>query len=109
MADIVPQSGSLAGSAGLTYTAASAGGDAVVAPEGSYLHIKNDSGASITATVNSISACNQGFDHNLVITVPAGANRVLGPLTKRFINGAGKVEVTYSAVTSVTVAALRLG
>lgn len=108
MADLALQKLTRAGTAP-TFAAASAGGDRFPRTPKSYLHVKNGSGASITVTLNSIKACDQGFDHDEVVTVPAGADRLIGGFdTDRFADAAGYVNVTYSAVTTVTVAAIEV-
>jgi len=93
-----------------TLTAAAAGGDSFTNDGNTYLIVKNASGASITVTVNSQALCNFGFDHDMVVTVNAGATQQIGPFTtSRYNDASGQVHWTYSAVTSVTVGALTLG
>lgn len=96
--------------AGLTpsYAAAAAGGDQFQPGDDVMLHIKNGSGASITVTVASPQPCSQGVTHNLVVSVPAAGERMIGPLpAARFANPTtGLVNITYSAAASVTVAAI---
>lgn len=95
------------GAASLTYTAAAAGGDEFLNSGKEFLHVRNGSAAAITVTANSIAKCDQGFDHDKTETVPAGEDRMIGPFaTARYNNANGRVEVTYSAVTTVTVALL---
>lgn len=87
------------------YAAAGAAGDTFPADPHAIVHVKNNSGASINVTVDSKTLCNQGTDHDLVIAVPAGGERMIGGLTLgRFADSAGNGSVTYSAVTSVLVA-----
>jgi hypothetical protein len=76
-----------------------------------FLHVKNGGGGSITVTVDSVTPCNQGGDHDLAVAVPAAQERMIGPLpASRFANATtGLVNITYSGVTTVTVAALRTG
>lgn len=90
------------------FAAADAAGDRFQPGDDVKLHVKNASAAAVTATVNSQKVCDQGVDHDLAVSVPAGGERVIGPLpANRFADPAdGLVKVTYSAVTSVTVAAL---
>lgn len=90
--------------------AASAGGDRVECGPSNFLYVKNGSGASVTVTVDSVTPCNYGADHDLVVAVPAGADSQIGPLkSERFASNAdGLAAVTYSAVTSVTVEAVRV-
>lgn len=92
------------------FVAASAGGDTFRNSGGNnFLHVKNGGAAAVTVTIDSVEKCNQGFDHNLAITVPAGSDKIVGPFQeKRFNNDSGQVSVSYSDVTSVTVAAFRL-
>lgn len=74
-----------------------------------FLHVKNGGTSSITVTIDSVEQCNYGFDHNLFFTVPAGDEKIVGSFqVKRFNNESGKVSVTYSDTTSVTIAAIRM-
>ncbi|MBT2696345.1 hypothetical protein J7E79_02700 [Bacillus sp. ISL-40] len=108
MADINVQSISQAGITP-SFVAASGAGDAFRNDGKSFLHIKNGGGSSITVTIDSVEKCNQGFDHDLTATITAGQDRILGPFeAKRFNDTDGKLKVSYSAVTTVTVAAFRL-
>lgn len=92
-----------------TYSAAAGGGDAFLNDGATYLHVKNGGGSSINVTVNSVSACDQGFDHDLVVAVPNAGERIIGPFpTGRWNDTSGNVNVTYSGVTTVTVAAVKL-
>lgn len=91
------------------YVAAAGGGDSIEVGPTVFLHVKNGSGASITVTVNSIAACNQGFDHDLAVAVPAAGERMIGPITAdRYAGSNGYASVTYSGVTSLTVAVVKL-
>ncbi|RJQ26329.1 MAG: hypothetical protein C4589_09845 [Peptococcaceae bacterium] len=108
MATLSVQKISLTG-LGPTFVAASAGGDIFANNSHVYLHVKNGDTAAKTVTVNSQRQCDQGFDHDIAVSVPASGERLIGPFnTSRFNNTDGNVEVTYSAVTSVTVAAIEL-
>ena len=108
MADLTVQVISLLGIVP-SLTAAAAGGDAFLNSGREYLHVKNGGGASIDVTVDSVAVCNQGVDHNAVVAVAAAAEKLIGPFPKaRFNDAAEKVQVTYSGVTTVTVAAVRL-
>lgn len=94
-----------------TFTAAAGGGDTLQPGNDTYLHVKNASGGALTVTVDSVTPCNYGSDHDLVVSVPAAGERLIGPLTPtRFANAStGLVNVTYSGVTSLTVAAVKTG
>jgi hypothetical protein len=92
-----------------TYTTASAGGDTFSNDGNTWLHIKNGGASSITVTIDSKTPCNQGFDHDLTITILAGEDKYSPRLEQsRFNDATGKVAVSYSAATSVTVAAIGL-
>ena len=95
----------LAGAA-VTYTAADAAGDTFPNDGRTVLHVRNGGAAGITVGVDSTSPCDYGFDHDLSATVAAGADRMIGPFApNRF---GTTVTVTYSAVTSVTIAVLAI-
>lgn len=99
------------GLAGLapTFSGASVGGDSFLNSGRTYLHVKNGGTAAITVTVNSQKPCNYGFDHDAVVSVPAGGEQIIGPFQQdRFNDQNGQVQITYSAVTSVTVAVVEV-
>lgn len=108
MAQLAVQSAS---ATGLTpaFAAAAAGGDSFANDGRTVLHAKNGGAGAITVTVNSQQACDQGFDHDLAVAIPAGQERMIGPFPQsRFNDSSGLVQVTYSDVTSLTVAALKV-
>lgn len=108
MADLTVQAVSLTGAV-ITPVAAAAGGDTFSNDGRTILRVVNGGASPITATVNSLVACNQGFDHDAAVTVAAGVTKDIGPFpVARFNNSSGKAAVTYSDVTSVTVAAIRV-
>lgn len=108
MADLVPQKLTRAGTA-LAFVAAAAGGDRFPRDPRGYLHVKNGGGAPINVTLNSVKNCDQGFDHDEVVAVPAGGERLIGGFADdRFADAQGYVNVTYSAVVTVTVAAVQV-
>lgn len=91
------------------FVPASVGGDKFQNTGLVYLIVKNGGVAPIDVTIDSVKACDQGFDHNVVVTVANGVSEKIGPLAfSRFNDEANKVSVAYSGVTSVTVAALKL-
>lgn len=65
-------------------------------------------GAPITVTLTAVTACNQGSLHNQVVSCPVGdteivpAYQVISPAPATL----GQVSLTYSSVTSLTVAAV---
>src|SRR5262245_13087757 len=109
MALLTVQRPSLTGTI-VTEAAASAGGDSFP-NTGTESFIINNGGASpVTVTFRAgPNACSFGLSggtsHDLPIAVAAGERRVIGPFpTSRFNDVNGNVQVTYSAVTTVTVA-----
>src|SRR6266511_2646450 len=63
------------------FVAANGAGDKVVPGDTTYLHVKNASGVSVTVTITAVGLCSQGSTHSSVVAVPAGADRVIGPIT----------------------------
>ena len=94
-----------------TYGAAASGGDEFANDGDTFLHVKNGGGGSINLTVASqVSDPNEGTiaDDN-VVAVPAGEERMIGDFSQKAYNdSAGKCQLTYSGVTSVTIAAIKL-
>lgn len=92
----------------ITAEAANVDGNQFLNDGRTWLKVINGSAASINVTANSQVLCDQGFDHDQVIAVAAGITKYIGPFeTKRF-NLNGYTHVTYSAVTTVTVAAIKI-
>jgi hypothetical protein len=94
----------------ITTQAAAAGGDTLKPGDNVRLMVRNGGGSSINVTINRYPATDpEGVAETaLVVAVANGAEKWIGPLGgSRFANPAnGNVEITYSAVTSVTVAAI---
>lgn len=107
MATINPQT--VSGGA-LTYAAASAGGDVVAFGTATrpIILIRNASGSSITVTLAGKLPCSQGSLHNVPITCAVGDTEIDPP--QWVIDAAsatlGQVSLSYSATTSITVAAV---
>lgn len=96
-------------SAGLevTFESANADGNYFTNNGRKVLRVKNGGGADITITVDSPTECDQGFTHDVEVTVTASEERDIGPFkTTRFNDSNGRVNITYSGVTSVTVAVI---
>jgi hypothetical protein len=96
--------------AALTYRTAATAGDAWENDGATMFNLRN-SGTEKTVTFNAVANCSQGFDHNKAVVVPATTgDRWVGPFPRdRFNNVDGRVDVTYSSETGVTVAALSTG
>lgn len=109
MAAIAPQLIDLTGLEDFTLAAASGGGDTFLNDGTLLLVVDNAGGAPITVTVDSLRASDYGTDEDIAVSVPAGSRTFLGPFDHgRFNTTAQTVGVTYSSVTSVTVAALKV-
>ena len=93
-----------------SYAAAAGGGDEFVNDGNTMLHVKNGSGGAITVTVNSLVACDQGSDHDSVTSVGAGAESMIGPFDRTRFNDpiTGRAAITYSGVTSLTLAPIQV-
>lgn len=94
-----------------TYAAAAAGGDQFANDGKEFLHVKNGSGGDITVTIESqVSSPPAGTAvTNQAVVVTAGEERMIGPFPKSAYNDAsGYVQITYSGVTTLTIAAIKL-
>jgi len=90
-----------------SFSSAEAGGDTFDNNGRTFLHVNNGGAAQITVTIASKKPCNQGFTHDLTVDIPASEERQIGPFeADRFNNTEGEVEVSYSDVSSVQVAAV---
>ena len=72
------------------------------------LQIINGSGGSINVTLAGTNTCNFGSTHNLVVACAVGTTpiEISGTLLQQVVSATGNVTVTYSATTSITVAAV---
>ena len=94
--------------ASLVFVDAASGGDEFANDEKTELHVYNGSASAVTVTVVATRRCSNGFLEDHVDVVPSGEWWRMGPfLHSRFGNGQRLVSITYSAVTSVTVAVQR--
>ena len=93
------------------YVSAAGGGDVIPNNTGNtFLHVKNTDASSMTVTITS-TATHSGLDvEDPQITVAATTGeQMIGPFPPGVYNNAsGQVSISYSAVTSVTVAAFKL-
>lgn len=91
------------------FVAASAGGDNFVNSGKAFLIVKNGGTEAVTVTINSQTPCNYGFDHDIQVSVGAADESWIGPFPKaRFNDQNANVQITYSGVTSVTVAVVEV-
>lgn len=107
MAELTVQS--IGSGAQLSFSAASAGGDEFQNDGKTHLFLDNQSGGDITVTGGPQNPCNQGFTHGHDTVAQAGGLTISKAFERRFYNDStGKVQVTYSATASLTVAAVRI-
>lgn len=110
MADIAKTNGVKNGSVVFTPAAGAASQTIPVSKdERMCVYVKNGSGAGITATVKKGNGiCS--VDGDLAVSVGAGAEAIIGPLeSARFVDTTtGKITLTLSATTTVTVGVIQL-
>lgn len=103
MALLTHQAPKLTGTA-VTYAAASAGGDTLGRTTNGVLRVKNGGAGAVTVTVVTPGNTQYGqADPDIPVSVAAGAEVAIGPFPDSLAVD-GVISVTYSAVTSVTVA-----
>ena len=97
---------------GLEWTTASAagGGDSFSNDENTFFYVANGSGGDITVTFDDTGSVSPtgatAFTPDVAVVVTAAESRMIGPFPKaRFGSSVG---ITYSGVTSLTVAAIKL-
>lgn len=116
MALLTTQTPTEAGTA-ITFASCNAGGDTFANNGKTYLHVKNGSGGAITVTIPKTSSATVEDDKYGKLTkadaggsVAAGAHQVFGPFKPSAFNavaGTGIASITYSAVTSLTIAVIQ--
>jgi hypothetical protein len=112
MATLATQTINRAGTV-ITPVSAAGGGDAMTCGSNMMLEVVNGGGSPITVTLNVPAA--RTYEPNVAITSPAvsvtnGTTRWFGPIDAQTFQDptTGLCSITYSAVTSVTVAAVQL-
>lgn len=87
--------------------AAGAGGDSFANTGKEFLEVKNGGAASINVTLDIVATLDGQPVTDPVVAVGAGVTKIIGPFPTGIYNDAnGRVNVSYSAVTSVTVKVL---
>lgn len=92
------------------FAAAAGGGDQFSNDGSQKVHLKNTDAAArnVTFAAQAALGCPAGILHNVVINVPAGQERVVGPFDPaRFNDANSRVNMTYDAVANLSVAILR--
>ena len=112
MADIAVQDfSSQPAAVALVLSAADVNGDKFYANSGKTgLWVENSSGNPVTVTMLGRNKCSHSQVHDAAVVVPdAFAGFIALPIdTQRFVDGAGEVSLTYSAVANLSVAVVRL-
>ena len=115
MAELTLQQITEAGGA-VTYASAAGGGDTVENNGKVFLHYKNGSGGEITVTITaqttSVDSSVYGdlTKANATQLIAASGECFIGPFSPlAYNNSSSQIVITYSGVTSLTVAALQLG
>lgn len=108
MATLTTQTMTPVGGTALTTASAAGGGDAVNRPgKGMYLNVRNGDASPITVTIAVPgNLWNGQAAPDTEVTVAATSEKMI-PIDARYANSSNQAVVTYSAVTSVTVAALQ--
>ncbi|CAI9417355.1 hypothetical protein [Nocardioides sp. T2.26MG-1] len=110
MATLTPVQAALAGTT-VTMAPASAGGDKVDGGSDVAVLVTNGSAAPVDVTIAVPGNTRAGQpEPDVVIAVPAGASKLIGPLAEFLEDRAtdSLVAISYSATTTVTVAALKI-
>lgn len=91
------------------YTSANGDGHYILNNGRMFVHLVNGSGGDITATVEHPGTVDGLAVADLAVVVTAGQDRMIGPFGPNFNQSgtyAGYIKITFSGVTSLTIAAL---
>ncbi len=89
------------------FTAATVGGDTFTPGQTTFLHVKNASAGAITVTIVTPGTSSGLAIADVAVSVPATTgDRMIGPLPAFLFSLAGVGSITYTAVTSLTVAVI---
>lgn len=87
-----------------TMVAAAGGGDQFANTGKEFVEVDNADAAPMTATFVTQKTVDGQAVGDRAVTVPAGERRIIGPFDPSVYNDSnGNLQITYSAVTSVTV------
>jgi hypothetical protein len=90
-----------------SYVAAAGGGDKVVPGQGTFIHVKNGGASPVTVTIITPETVDSDLSVQDRAVVVANASEQMIAIPGRYRGTDGLASVTYSAVTSVTIASLR--
>jgi hypothetical protein len=89
------------------YVSANSGGDGFANTGNEFVHVKNSDSSSHTVTIATPSTVDGLAVADRTVVVPAGEERMIGPFpTSTYSDTNGYVQLTYSSVTSTTIAVL---
>lgn len=91
--------------------ACESGGDYFVNDGKTVIYLYNGSGGDITVTFDSPNQCSQGFYHDDAVVIPGTGTvyKYVGPFNQKQFNDSNqRVNITYSAVTSLVIGGLKL-
>ena len=93
----------------LAPVSANGGGDQFLNTGREVIYVKNGSGGSITLTLAPAGTPGGLALATIAIAIAAGVEKIIGPLdTGLFNNASGMVTMTYSGVSSLTIAVMRI-
>lgn len=93
-----------------TMASAASGGDEFPNTGKEWLYFKNGEAGEITVTLDIETTVDGQPVTDPTVAIPAGEQKFIGPFPPAIYNNSttGRVSVTYSAVTSLTVAVMKL-
>jgi len=94
-----------------TYAAAAGGGDKFVPDATTFIQVKNGSGGALTVTVAPTKVPLAGLTETFAaVSIPATTgDKMIGPFpAEHFAGSDGLADITYSGVTSLTVAVVKV-
>ena len=95
----------------MTYAAATGGGDKFTPDATTFLHVKNGSAGALTVTVTptKVPIPNLTTTFAAVSVNATTGDNMMGPFPSEFFAGSdGLASITYSGVTSLTIAAVKV-
>lgn len=92
----------------VVHSPADVAGDLVPASDTGFIVVTNGSAAAVTVTVKVPGNTEFGLpEPDVTVSVPASDSAFIGPMSRGLVNhDVNAIELAYSAVTSVTVAAV---
>jgi hypothetical protein len=89
----------------LTTAPATGAGDSYANTGQEIIYVDNAGASPCNMTVAAPKLCNQGFNHPLVVTIPAGTKHYCGPF--EVARYGSTVNLTYDQVVSVNIAVFK--